>query len=141
MKNSDKKAWLSRAQNADDLLESMKESREQIFEQLTSMTASYSGMTGSGNSNPHKMDKLAEYDEKILQQMSEIIRIKTEIQEAIGTVKDLKLREVLQLRYMNYRRYSTWDDIADKMHYSRRQTLTLHGYALTALDLEGKGPH
>lgn len=133
MKNADKKLWLQRAQEADELLDAMKASRQQVYEQLTSKTASYSGMGGTGSPDPHKMERLAELDEKIEHQQDEVLRFMIEIQEAIGTVPDLKQRTVLQLRYMNWKRFSTWDEIANKMHYGKRHTQTIHGQALSAI--------
>lgn len=133
MKNADKKLWLMRAQAAESVLEEMKATRQQVYDQLTSTTASYSGMGGTGSPDPHKMDRLAELDEKIDRQLDEVIKIMCEIQDAIGTVPDLKQRAVLQCRYMNWKRYSSWDQIAEKLHYSRRQVTNIHGYALTAI--------
>jgi DNA-directed RNA polymerase specialized sigma subunit len=50
-----------------------------------------------------------------------------EIERSIRRVGDDVLEEVLELRYLQYMK---WEDIAQRMNYSERQTTRLHGIAL-----------
>lgn len=63
-------------------------------------------------------------DDKIV----ESLRIKVDIESKIFNVEEPDEARLLRLRYIDFK---TWEEIACLMHYSYRQTLYIHGRALS----------
>ena len=55
-----------------------------------------------------------------------------EIEQAIKAIGNDKQEEVLELRYLHYKK---WEEIADIMHYSLANIHILHGKALQKIRL------
>ena len=64
-------------------------------------------------------------------ELSELFRVKSEVNGVISRVEDPKLRELLVLRYC---RYFSWDRIASTMGYEPRWIHALHARALRCVD-------
>lgn len=131
MTNQEKKAWLLRAWDAGDMIAELQQSYQEVFDAATSVTAKYGSSEGGGGSfDPHKFDRVAEYGEKIACAINQLAAANSEALDAINQIPNVKLRRVLLNRYIRRMR---WDDIADEMHYTKRNITTLHGKALSAL--------
>lgn len=71
--------------------------------------------------------KIENMQKKIDAARVEAMRAKVEIEASIGEVEDPDEQRVLRMRYIEGKR---WSDIAEKMHYSYRHVLNIHGHAL-----------
>jgi DNA-directed RNA polymerase specialized sigma subunit len=75
--------------------------------------------------------KLLRIDEQITRKIDQLLKAGKEIEEKISRIPDATQREVLQLRYLSC---LGWEQIADKISYSLRQTFRIHSAALQAMD-------
>lgn len=126
----DVKRWLNRARNIDREIDHLIEQRSREYDRLLSITPNYSGDVISGTKDPHKFDRLTEYDIEINREIDRLVDIKTEISKAISQLEDGRYREILRLRYLGN---LAFEEIAVKVRYSYKQTCRLHGRALIAL--------
>lgn len=128
--NSDKKKYLNSYKWLKHRARSLELEIESIRSQYTGHAITYSDMPKAHNVERDLSDYAAEVDELL----SDVIRLRTEAVKAyrqiikdIEAVDDMAERELMRLRYING---MTWSQIADKMHYSDRWVLVLHGRAL-----------
>lgn len=140
------KQWLMRARTIDaeiaDLDEQIKKElakKREIYDILTSATQSFAGDVVQSTKDPHKFDKIAEFEtavdnliDKYVDKRIQLANIKAEIVSAISRLSDGRYREVLEKYYVQG---MTLEMIAVNMHYSWRHVCTLHGRAL--LKMEG----
>lgn len=124
------KQWLSRGRGIDREINLLLKTKDETFERLISITANTSGDVVSGTKDPHKFDKLIELGDKIDQRIDELVRIKSEIFDAVSQLKDWRQREVLMSRYI---RMKKWEEIALEMNYSYMQITRIHGEALSEI--------
>lgn len=127
--------WLNRAFYADKLARAYLEKcgRERSLAQRLSRTFSESGTgTSSGNSTEDALIRLAESEQKTQQKLLELTQIREEITAAIQQIDDNDLQAVLVWRYLNY---FTFEQTAEKMHYSERNVRYKHKQALDKLCL------
>lgn len=99
---------------------------------LLSITRKLTGDTVQSTKDPHKFDRLVEYDVEIDRQIDELIRVKTEILKAISKLTDGRHREILRLRYLEGK---TFEEISVAIRYSYKQTCRLHGRALIRMEV------
>lgn len=83
--------------------------------------------SGSGDTTASIVAKLVDMQREADAKIDALKDIQREVERAILSVRNAEQREVLRRRYICG---ETWDIIADKMHFSRRHVLRLHGYAL-----------
>ena len=126
------KQWLNRARNIDREIDQLLKQKEDTYDRILKVTASYDGETITGTRDPHKFDSVIALEAEIDRKIDNLVAVKKEILSAIYEVKDGNLREVLFLRYIQG---LTFEQIAVNLHYSWRWTCTLHGRAL--LKMEG----
>ncbi len=96
--------------------------------------------TTPANTSEDKIVDYIAYSEIVDGQINNLYKIKSEILQVINQIDDNVLRTLLLLRYVScetddetYRFYS-WDEIADKLGYSREWvTKNLHPRALEAV--------
>lgn len=92
--------------------------------------------SGGGGGSPDKMpdtlSKIMEYEQHAAQLQAAYVDKYLEIEKIIRSVKDDRLREVLERRYLLYQK---WDQIASEMNYTLRRTYQLHGDALQKISL------
>lgn len=123
--------YLERAKNIDLLIASDK--RE--LEKLRSQAAGLSGKdfservqsSANNSSIDNIIDKIIELKNKINKDLKECIALKNEIFDVIKAVKNNDERIVLQLRYIEFMK---WTEISVEMKYSLRGIHELHGRAL-----------
>lgn len=133
MTNQEKKQWLLRYWDCRNDLDSLIEEQKEWRARVTRITPSLNGTPGGGSergATEAGAIKLAELDGEIDAQLRRCKAVRQETLSAIGRVKDPTLRSLLRLRYINALRF---EKIADRMHYSVRWVLKLHGRALDQL--------
>lgn len=124
------KQWLMRARNIDREIDSLVKARGELYDRVTKITQSYTGDVVQSTKDPHRFEKLAEYEIEIDHRIDQLIDVKREINSAINELTDWRLRMVLFERYLLGH---TWEQIADSIHYSYKHVCRLHGRALIEL--------
>ena len=104
---------------------------ERLRALATSSTAALSkgkGKTsGSADIIGNTVARIIDLENLINLQNNGLIKLRADIKKRIDNVPDDTLQTILQLRYSNFK---GWEQIADEMNYSVRQTTRLHGDAL-----------
>ena len=127
MNLQEKKDYLKQYRQLDSEIRQLLLEKSEIFELGTKITPTYSAVpkgTGSGDKIQSTIEKLEKQEDKINQ--------KEEIETALNTVTDQRLKLLLRYRYING---CTWEEIAAKMCYSYMHVYRLHGKALNAMML------
>lgn len=99
------------------------------------VTQNFSPTPGGGESGSpieRPMDKVDELERKVTQAIDELADIRMEIEAVLGQLEDDTLRELMEYRYIDG---LTWEQVAEKMHYSWRHTCRLHGEALAKINM------
>lgn len=84
----------------------------------------------SGTPQRSKMENCIVQIDELEREIDAAVGLLGEIRAAIGRVENPAYRNVLELRYIDG---MTWEQIADRMHYSDRWVKVLHGRALVAV--------
>ena len=98
--------WLQRVKKADDRVEDLKFKRQIALNSLCSGaidTGNERVQTSQTNATEDKMVAYADYAEMINQAIDEYIDIRHEVETAINQVDCYVYRELLRLRYLEYR--------------------------------------
>ena len=100
------------------------------------MTASYHAAPASGGSNRRSIEEAVEQIDKLIRRFmdyqSDLIRTRGMIENAIESLRDPVLQEVLQMRYLDGLNFH---QIAGKLGYSDRHLVRLHRAALEKMSL------
>lgn len=134
MTNQEKKDFLRRYRDADRRFTALCDELVSWRSKAAKITPSLSGLPGGSTENTLQMavERIVELEGKIDQEIAQLMRIRTEVMEAIATVQDAKLRALLEYRYIHV---DTWERIAERMGYSWRQIMRLHRLALAAVKM------
>lgn len=124
------KQWLSRALRIDGTIYSLMESREKEKQRLLNITQKLDGDPVQSTKDPHKYDRLVEFNEAIDILIDQQISIKTEIVNAIGKLEKPLYKKILLLKYIDG---MTFPAIAEAVHISQRHVERLHGRALVEM--------
>lgn len=120
--------WLNRARNVSSEVDIIERSRREEYERVTAIASQLSGSAGvTSTPNPHRFDRLAEYDEALARRENELLTVKAEIAAAISRVDDSRYRIMLHLRYCDCR---SWREIQRAMNYSKSGCFKLHSEAV-----------
>ena len=133
MNLQEKKDYLKQYRQLDSEIRQLLLEKSEIFELGTKITPTYSAVpkgTGSGDKIQSTIEKLEKQEDKINQKIEQRMKVKEEIETALNTVTDERLK-LLLLRY-RYINGCTWEDIVTKMCYSYMHVYRLHGKALNA---------
>ncbi len=126
------KEYLKQYRRISDDIESKKEQINRLRE--LSKGLSRSMRTGGSRRISDKVGrtvaKIIDMENKLCCQVILQLELKTEIENTIAKVDDPILRELLSLRYISG---DEWEQIAESMNYSVRQTYRLHGKALAKI--------
>ena len=127
------KQWLQRAWNIEKEIRDLCERKKKVFDDLTRATPSYGAKAGSSSadSSDGRYIKLVEFTKRIEEKTDRLYDIKCELDEAIESVPDARLRRLLKLRYIDF---YTWEQIAEKMCYDLRWVHRLHKKALQTIE-------
>ena len=72
-------------------------------------------------------DRVIELEQRYNEKIREMCRLKQAAQDAIDLVEEARLRELLELYYLDG---YTWEQVAETMHLDLRWVYRLHGRAL-----------
>ncbi len=86
----------------------------------------------SENSVENAILKVIEFERQINKDIDKLVDKKREIEKVIDTVTDIKRREILVRRYLNFQK---WAVIADEMEMDLRWIYRLHNKTLDKLRL------
>lgn len=87
---------------------------------------------GSGDKLSESVSRIIEQEERVQQLTDTYTRKYVEIEQAIKSVGNDYQEEVLELRYLHYKK---WEEIASIMKYSLENVYKLHGKALQKITL------
>lgn len=123
------KEFLRRARNIDRRLNETMERAKRIRARLYSgRLSSLTGMPRGGSGDwTQTADQLIELERRVNEQVRQLARLKLQAMKAIEAVKNPQQREVLELYYLDG---LGWQEVAERMNYSRRNVIALHGAAL-----------
>lgn len=116
------KKWLNRAFYADKKVKAIEMLVQQCRERAESISACYEcndkgKSTGFKNGTENALIKLADTEQKLQRQLSELVGISDEISDAVSKLDDNDLETVLIHRYILFH---TIEETAELMHYSPR---------------------
>lgn len=123
------KEFLRRARNVDRRIDEATERVERVRARLEAGRLSrITGQPRGGAQDwTETADRLIEMERDVNARIREMCRLKRLAQEAIDRVDEARLREVLELYYIDG--YS-WDAVAKRMGIDKRWMFRLHGRAL-----------
>ena len=127
----EKKAYLGRYRLLDRQVQRTVDEISRWKSRAAKVTPSYSsepnGSTGDDRLQV-VVEQIVELEARANQQIEELLTWKRDIEAAVATVEDKKVRLLLQYRYIDG---LTWESIAQKMGYNERWIYQLHRQALT----------
>ena len=118
-------------QRIDRLLEEQSRWRERALK-ITPTLSQAPGGGGSGSPIERHMDKVLEIEAEINREIDELQIVRQEIRAALNQLEDESLKLLMEYRYIDG---LTWEQVAEKMHYSWRHTCRLHGEALAKINM------
>lgn len=131
----DAKEYLRQYRYIDRSVEAKLERIERLRALAERRTAAYGRRGGGGTrTSDGRMDvvaRLIDAQRELDQEIARLLDTKAAIEAAIARLPDARMRALLELRYLQGRR---WDDIAAALGYSRENTLRLHRAALRKVD-------
>lgn len=135
------KEFLRKAREVDRYVDEAMERVERLRAKLeTGRISQLTGMPRGGSSDwTVTADRLIELEQKVNARTRELVRWKLAAIDAINAVEEMRLREVLELYYVDG---FTWEQVAERMGYEQRQVYRLHGMALLRIkvpDMERNG--
>lgn len=133
------KDYLSRAFYANLRIRSKAEQIAEMKTLATKVTALLSDVRVQTTRNDHKMEdiivKIAEYQDELCNDITELVRIKKEVKAAIDSVENEEYRLLLEMRYISNLK---WEEIAFRLGYSMQHTFRLRDKALAEVDIQTK---
>lgn len=106
---------------------------------ILNVTGTLSDMPKSNKRSDKIADGIAtinEIEETINKEIDELIELKAEIEGKINAVEDLRLRELLKCRYLDFK---SFEEIAYLNGYSWRHVFRLHELALDEIEIGEEG--
>lgn len=136
MTNREKIKFLRRYRINELAIERTQDELERLRSVAERCTASITGAASksvSGDRIQAAVERMASWERRLSAQVWDALRLREEIESAIESVKDDRLRLLLRYRYIDG---LTWEKIAARMHLDYRWVLRLHGRALGRLTIE-----
>ncbi len=125
------KEYLFQAKNLDDYINAKTAEAAQLRSRIMRLQGiRYDGVHVSGGAKhdfTDTIDSLIRLEQYIDAQVDKLVGLRKEIGDQISRIGDNRFRVVLTRYYLCNERFET---IAEKMNYSKRQVLRLHGLAL-----------
>ena len=78
------------------------------------------------------IDRIDAKEKEINKKLDELLKLRSEIEEAIAAVNDPTIELVLTYRYLNF---FTWKDVASKLGYAESYIFRLHRIGLNSIKL------
>lgn len=137
MTNQEKKAYLLRYRDNEREIRRLQEEILRWESQSRKTTVSFGGAGGTGGNGEDRLqiavEKIVRLQNRLTQQVIERVRLREQIEDAIASVEDERLRLLLRYRYIEG---WTWEHIAVELLLDYRWVLRLHGKALECLTIE-----
>lgn len=123
------KEFLRRARDVDRRVDEAQERVDRLRAQLEAGRLSrVTGMPRGGGADwTETADRLIELERRVTTQTKEMVAWKLAVIDAIESVSEMRLREVLELYYLDG---YTWQQVAQRMGVDVRTVYRLHGRAL-----------
>ena len=134
------KEFLRRARAVDRRVDEATERAERIRAKLEAgRMSSVTGMPRGGAKDwTETADRLIELEQRVNAQVREMVRWKLAAFDAIDAVEEARLREVLELYYIDG---FTWEQVAQRMELDPRWVFRLHGKALLRVKVPDEFDH
>ena len=128
-------AWLNRAFYAEKQAKAWLEKQERDRSYAEQLARGYSnlGSVNSENGTEKALVQLAETERRTQEKLATLVKIRDEIVQAIEQVEDSDMQAILVWKYLNY---FTFEQVAEKMHYSVRNIKYKHKAALDKLCID-----
>lgn len=133
--NQKKIEYLSRYQKLGKRIEQLCAERAMWLSRACKTTQTISDMPKAKNGAQGNSGEVAQYieiGEEITRELRNLHRLRREIRTVIAALEDDTLQALMLYRYIDG---MTFEEIAVKMNFSWRWTITLHGRALEKLSL------
>lgn len=130
-----KKEYLLQYKDAQREVDRLINERARWIARATKVTPTYTGMP-HGDSGEDRMqdavERLSKVEDELNDKIDKLVELRWEIEAAIQTVGDERLRKVLKYRYIDD---MTFKQIARKMSYDYYYVCHLHGEALEKMTI------
>ena len=127
--------YLSQARHADVRINNKLEELSSLKALAEKVTVTYQKDMVDGSRDVHKREgilcKLIDLQNQINSDIDQLVDIKREVREMIESVPFVDGRTVLEMRYINYKK---WEEIAVSMHYVLRNVRLIHDKAIKYLN-------
>ena len=127
--------YLSQARHADVRINYKLEELSSLKALAEKVTVTYQKDMVDGSRDVHKREgilcKLIDLQNQINSDIDQLVDIKREVREMIESVPFVDGRTVLEMRYINYKK---WEEIAVSMHYVLRNVRFIHDKAIQYLN-------
>jgi len=127
--------FLSQGYHLDLRINNKLEQLESLNSLAAKATTAFGNEPVSGTRDVHRREaiicKIVDLQNEINADIDRLVDIKRELRKTIESVPDVDLRTVLELRYLNFRK---WEQIAVSMHYALRTVHYIHDKAIEYLD-------
>lgn len=137
MTNQEKKAYLGRYRDNEREIRRLQEEILRWESQSRKTTVSFGGAGGTGGNGEDRLqvavEKIVRLQNRLTAQVVERVRLREQIEDAIGTVGDERLRLLLKYRYIDGWRL---EKISVEMNYSYERIRHMHGRALSELKVD-----
>ena len=136
MTNQEKKAKLNQYREAEAEAARLDLEITRLYscaERATMVLKRTPGGGGDGRTLERAVEAIVDMADKLGAERLKAIRLRREIEDAVASVPDGRLRMLLRYRYVDG---MTWERIAVNMGYERRHITRLHGEALTAMQVK-----
>lgn len=133
--NAEKIKYLSRHIALNRRIDRLLEEKAKWWSLCLKTTPSLSQVPGGGESGSpveRPMDKVLEIEAEINQEIDELQEVCRDIKSVLSQLEDDTLRLLMEYRYLDG---LTWEQIAEKMNYSRQWITSLHGRALAQIKI------
>lgn len=133
---SNAKQYLKQYRSGLQELQALTERIVRVRSQADRVTATLTGQPGapaghcSGDNLQRCIDMLDELERRYVDRLRETIRMLTSIEDGIDALTDERYRQVLRMRYIDG---LGWEEIAERVGYTKRQITNIHGAALAAI--------
>lgn len=126
--------WLNRAFHADKRAKAleMKAVHDRNIAERITRNCSETGGSSSGNSTEDALIRLAETERLAQEELCNLIQIRQEISEAVSSVDDCDMQAILTMHFLAY---ETFEEIAEKLSYSRATIMRKYKKALEKMIL------
>ena len=128
------KEFLRRARGVDRRVDEATERVDRLRAKLEAgRMSSLTGMPRGGSGDwTQTADRLIELEQRVNARIRELVRLKHAAMDAIDRVDEARLREVLELYYIDG---FNWDQVAERMELDKRWVFRLHGKALQKIEV------